>query len=134
MACCSARRTTGLANGTGPSRPFLLDLLLLVLGVCAGAIGIVLVVFLCPISPWARRQRVRFITAVTDTWKASGNRLLDTPFLVGPAGRCRVSSALYGLSKPTAGFVFRYFNVLLVTALSAAAAAGAVIWNVLIDL
>jgi hypothetical protein len=134
MACCSARRTTGLANGTGPSRPFLVDLLLLVLGVGAGAMGIAVVYALCPISPWARRQRVRFVAAVTDTWKASGNRLLDQPFLVGPAGRCRVSSALYGWSKPAAGFVFRYFNVLLLTALSMIVAAGGAIWTVLGDL
>jgi len=134
MACCSARRTTGLANGTGPRRPFPVDLLMLVAGVAAGAIGIAVVYALCPVSPWARRQRMRFVTAVTDTWKASGNRLLDQPFLVGPAGRCRVASALYGWSKPAAGFVFRYFNVLLLTALSAVVVAGGAIWTLLVDL
>ena len=119
MACCSARRTTGRANeGTGPGRPFLLELVLLVLGVVLGTLGIMTVVALCPVSAWARRQRARFIAAVKDSWRAAGNRLLDTPFLVGPSGRCRVSSVLYRWSKPTAGFVFRYFNVLLLSGLA----------------
>lgn len=135
MACCSARRVTGRAwEGNGPGRPFLVELLLLVVGLVLGSVGIALVFLLLPFTAWARRQRVRFVAAVTDSWKASVNRLLDTPFLVDPTRRCRVSSSLYGWSKPAAGFVFRYFNVLLLWALAGIAALGGAAGVFLFDL
>lgn len=124
MACCSARRVSGRAwDGDSEPRFLLLELGILAAWVVLGGLGIVLITALAAVSPWARRQRGRFSVTVRDSLKRSGERVLDAPFLVGPAARCRVSSHLYRVHAPLAGFVFRWFN-LLVLAGSVAAIAG----------
>jgi hypothetical protein len=114
MACCSARRVSGRAwDGDVVPRAFLIEAAILVASAILGGLGILLVLALTPVSSWARRQRRRFTAAVTDAVSRSASRVLAAPFLVTAASRCRLSARVYRVSRPIAGFTFRYFNLIL---------------------
>lgn len=124
MACCTARRVSGRAwDGDVKPAGFLRELVLLAGGTLLGALGIAMILLLWPFSIRARRQRRRFVAAVTDSLERRAGRVLDAPFLVGPSGRCRASSSLYPVSRRLSGVVFRYFNLLLFAGILASLAA-----------
>jgi len=129
MACCSARRVAGRAwEGEVPPRSFPVQLLVVVGGAVAGGLGALLILALAPVSAWARRQRKRFLAAVSTSVKSSAGRLLDSPFLVPVTARCEVATRLSGRSMALGGFVFRYFWVLVFSAfVSALGAVAAVV-------
>jgi|GEM_PF-1548213 len=111
MACCGMKREKG--------RPFLAQVLFLGAAALAFALAVVVVHVLAPFLRSARDGRVPLARAGWSFLGRTGARALDTPFLVDPLLRCRVSGRAYPLSATLAGLCYRYFNVLLLAALCA---------------
>jgi len=105
MACCGQGET-----GKGKRLPFPLALLAVVVLSGLSALLLAIVALVTPFSREARTQFAPLARGCRDFLAGSYGRSLDQPFLVDGTVRCRLSGRLYPASGVLAGWLYRYFN------------------------
>jgi len=101
-------------------RSFPAGLLLLLAGTLFSVVAVAGVYLVSLLVREAREQRRPFVSALWQRLRDSAAGLLDARFLVDREVRCRLSGRIYPYSSVLAGFVFRYFNLLLMACLMVA--------------
>ena len=124
MACCALRKR---------KKQFMIVPLGLLISVyLVGGFAIGLFALGGTVSKSFARRRNQARKTVAQLTGGLKDRVLNEPFLFDSTVRCRISGRIMGYSTLLAGFVFKYFNLIVFAgvAVSTAAVFGSLAWVV----
>lgn len=95
----------------------ILPLILFILTLCMGGSLVLLLSLGGLFSRSLAEKRNKAWNLLRELLKGLTSKILDQPFLLDSAVRCKISGKMMRFSTPLAGAVYKYFNLILFTAL-----------------
>lgn len=109
MACCALKKQK--------KQLLIFPIILFILSVAIGGSIVILLSLGGLFSRSLAEKRTRSWNFLKKLLKGLTTKILDQPFLFDSRVRCKVSGRMMRFSTPMAGAVYKYFNLIILTAL-----------------